>query len=118
MSKLGHNERSFRLDALAAEAREGLAKIEQGEEFTIGGWLAYGHALNEGRALHDGDREFGQWIEANVLRQVVGQDGHLREVNEHERKAAMWAAENADQFEEARQRGKRRSGKWTKRSSV
>lgn len=46
MSKLGRNEQSYRLDALASEAREALANIEKGEEFTIGGWLAYGHALN------------------------------------------------------------------------
>jgi len=105
----GHNERSFRLDALAAEAREGLAKVEQGEEYTIGGWLAYGHALNEGRALFPGDREFGEWVDANALRQVAGADGTLRDVEDHERKAAMWAAANAEQFEEARQRGNPRT---------
>ncbi|EDM70814.1 hypothetical protein RAZWK3B_15493 [Roseobacter sp. AzwK-3b] len=104
MNKLGHNERSFRLDALAAEAREGLAKIEQGEEFTISGWLTYGHALNKGRALHDGDREFGQWVEANVLSQVA-----TAEVTRDDRAAAMWAAANADEFEEARQRGNPRT---------
>lgn len=39
MSKLGHDEQSYRLDALASEARERLANVEKGEEFTIGvGW--------------------------------------------------------------------------------
>jgi hypothetical protein len=106
---IGHNERSYRLDALAAEAREGLERVEKGEEFTIGGWLAYGHALNEGRALFPGDKEFGEWIDANALRQVVGADGTLREVYDPERAAARWAAANADQFEEARQRGNPRT---------
>ena len=55
------------------------------------GCVAYGAALNEGRALHAGDREFGEWVEANALRQVGGADIH-----DHERAAAMWAAANAD----------------------
>jgi len=105
MNARGHNERSFRLDTLAAEARNGLAKVEQGEEFTIGGWLAYGHALNEGRALFPGDREFGQWIEQNVHSQLAKAPGH------DDRLAAMWAAANADQFEEARQRGNPRTSR-------
>lgn len=105
----GHNERSFRLDELAAEARNGLEAVEKGEEFTIGGWLAYGHALNEGRALFPSDEQFGQWIDENGLRQLVGHEGAPRDVNEHERAAAMWAATNADQFEEARQRGNPRT---------
>jgi len=109
MRQLGHNERSYRLDALAEEAREGLAKVQQGEEYTIGGWLAYGCALNEGRALFPSDEQFGQWIDQNGLRQVAGHDGTLRDVEDHERKAAMWAAENADQFDEARQRGNPRT---------
>lgn len=99
MNTRGHNERSFRLDALAAEAREGLERVEQGEEFTISGWLAYGHALNEGRALFPGDREFGEWV---ALCQLDTAD-------RHDRAAAMWAAANADQFEEARQRGNPRT---------
>lgn len=104
MNARGHNERSFRLDALAADARDGLAKVEQGEEFTIGGWLAYGHALNEGRALFPGDREFGKWKAENVLSQL----GSAQPKADDEI-AAMWAAANADQFEEARQRGNPRT---------
>lgn len=99
MSVRGHNERSFRLDALASEARDGLASVEKGEEFTIGGWLAYGHALNEGRALFPADRDFGQWVAAC----------QLDTPDRHDRAAAMWAAANADQFEEARQRGNPRT---------
>lgn len=109
MSEIGHNERSYRLDVLAGEARKGLENIERGEEFTIGGWLAYGHALNEGRALFPSDEQFGQWLDENGLRQVVGQGGCVREVNDHERTAAMWGAANADEFEEARQRGNPRT---------
>jgi hypothetical protein len=109
MNQLGHNERSYRLDRLAADARSGLENVEKGEEFTIGGWLAYGYALNEGRALFPGDREFGEWVQANALRQVVGADGSLRDIYDPERAAAMWAAANADQFEEARLRGNPRT---------
>lgn len=109
MTQLGHNERSYRLDVLAADARRALEHVEKGEELTIGGWLAYGHALNEGRALFPGDREFGEWVQANALRQVVGADGSLRDIHDPERAAAMWAAANADQFDEARQRGNPRT---------
>lgn len=103
MKTIGHNERSYRLDALALEARRGLENVEKGEEFTIGGWLAYGFALNEGRALFPGDREFGQWVEQNVHSQLARAPG------QDERAAAMWAAANADQFEQARQRGNPRT---------
>lgn len=105
MSNRGHNERSFRLDTLAAEAREGLEKVEQGQEFTIGGWLAYGHALNEGRALFPGDREFGEWVAQSQL--GIAADG--TPIKMDDRAAAMWAAANADQFDEARQRGNPRT---------
>lgn len=55
----------------------------------IEGWLAYGAALNEGRALFhpEDDKGFGQWVSENVHRQLVGV-----EPNDHERAAAMWAA--------------------------
>jgi hypothetical protein len=101
---IGHNERSYRLDALAAEAREGLERVEKGEEFTIGGGLAYGHALNEGRALFPGDREFGEWLRNSNLEERNGEPIHPAD-----RSAAIWAAANADQFEEARQRGNPRT---------
>lgn len=105
MNALGHNERSYRLDALAAEARRGLDNVEKGEEFTLGGWLAYGHALNEGRALFPGDKEFGEWVALSQL--ATRADG--REILRDDRAAAMWAAANADQFEVARQRGNSRT---------
>lgn len=105
MNARGHNERSFRLDSLAADAREGLAKVEQGEEFTIAGWLAYGLALNEGRALFQGDKEFGEWVSLHQL----GTAASGEEIRREDRAAAMWASANADQFEEARQRGNPRT---------
>lgn len=104
MNARGHNERSFRLDTLAADARDGLAKVGKGEEFTIEGWLAYGRALNEGRALFPGDREFGEWVRLSNLDERNGQ-----EIHPGDRQAAMWAAANADQFEDARQRGNPRT---------
>ena len=79
--------------------------VEKGEEFTLGGWLAYGHALNEGRALFPGDKEFGEWVALSQL--ATRADG--REILRDDRTAAMWAAANADQFEQARQRGNPRT---------
>ena len=61
-----------------------------------GGWLAYGAALNEGRALFSGDREFGQWLCSANLAEGT---------HDHERSAAMWAAANADDFATARAAG-------------
>lgn len=61
--------------------------------------LAYGAALNEGRALFAGDKEFSAWMaEWQVAIQVEA----------HERSAAMWAAANADQLAEARASSKAR----------
>jgi hypothetical protein len=65
-------------------------------------WLAYGAALNEGRALFhpEDDKGFGQWL----LSQLA-----TVEVNRDERAAAMWAAANPDQFAEAREAGNART---------
>lgn len=59
-------------------------------------WL-FCAALNEGRALFPGDREFGQWVMANVLGQLA-----QGAIEPKEQQAAMWAAANSEQFEEAR----------------
>lgn len=104
MSARGHNERSYRLDALASDVVAGFSRVDQGEENVIGGWLAIGHAMNEARSLFPGDREFGQWVQENVLGQVAQQ-----QIEPKDQQAAMWAAANADQFEEARQRGNPRT---------
>lgn len=100
MIKRGHNETPYRLDVLARDAKGALMRVANGEAEAIEGWLIYGAALNEGRSLFPGDREFGQWVEANVLCQVG-----TAEVDRHERAAAMWAAANEKQFEEARAAG-------------
>lgn len=104
MIDMGHNERSYRLDAIAERARAGLAAAERGEQDAIAGWIAYGAALNEGRALFPSDLEFGRWVEAASLRQLGGE-----EVHDHMRAAAMWAAANAEQFAEARAAGDART---------
>jgi hypothetical protein len=44
-----------------------------------------GAALNEGRALFPGDREFGQWVAEQVHPQLGGAP------HDDERAAAMWA---------------------------
>lgn len=95
---IGHNERSFRLETIAQEAKAGLNRVEVMEGEVIEGWLDYGKALNEGRALFPSDKEFGQWMRDNLLHQLVGV-----EVNDMERLAAMWGAANAEQLAEARE---------------
>lgn len=99
----GHNETTVRLGLLAEDARQGLARVAAGEADAIEGWLAYGAALNEGRALHAGDREFGQWLASLCFDKLSMQP------NEHEQVAAMWAAANPDQFAEAREAGNART---------
>jgi phage N-6-adenine-methyltransferase len=99
---IGHNETAVRLGLLAEDARKALARVESGESTAIDGWLAYGAALNEGRALFPvGDNaRFSEWL-AN---------GNLPfEVEGHDRAAAMWASANRDQFEEARAAGNART---------
>lgn len=61
----------------------------------LSGWLAYGAALNEGRALFPSDEAFGQWLVTNKL----------SDTNQAERAAAMWAAAHPDQFDAARAAG-------------
>jgi len=51
--------------------------------------LAYGAALNEGRAMFASDELFGDWLVSSKLR--------LSENDRMERAAAMWAAANPDQ---------------------
>lgn len=93
---LGHNETAVRLGLLAEDARTALACVARGEADALDGWLAYGAALNEGRALFPGDREFGQWVGELCF------DNLSKQPNEHEQIAAMWAAANPDEFDAAR----------------
>lgn len=93
----GHNENAVRLGILADDAQRALDRVAQGEADAIDGWLAYGAALNEGRSLFPGDREFGEWLRSSNLDKREGCDVHPGE-----QQAAMWAAANADQFAEAR----------------
>jgi hypothetical protein len=46
-------------------------KLSPAEAEVIEGWLAYGAALNEGRALHAGDLEFGQWLRSSNLKEGI-----------------------------------------------
>jgi phage N-6-adenine-methyltransferase len=100
----GHNETAVRLGLLADDARKALARVESGESTAIEGWLAYGAAMNEGRALFPGkenDRSFGEWCK--------GISPNLGDIHDDERAAAMWAAGNPDQFAEARAAGNART---------
>lgn len=98
----GHNEVTVRLGILANDAQIALERVAKGEGDTLEGWLAYGAALNEGRALFPvGDNErFSAWIANTNL---------VFEVRPEERAAAMWAAGNPEQFEEARAAGNART---------
>jgi hypothetical protein len=78
-NEMGHNERTSRLGLLAEDAQRGLARVADGEADTIEGWLAYGSALNEGRALFSSNNEFRV-------------DECTRIGTDNERAAAMWAA--------------------------
>lgn len=97
---IGHNERAVRLAALLGDARIALDRAAKGEAEALDGWIAYGAALNEGRALFPSDEQFGQWVVSSKLEDTV---------HPAERAAAMWAAANKDQFEEARAAGNART---------
>lgn len=103
MRDIGHNESAVRLAALAGDAQIALDRVACGEAEAIEGWLAYGAALNEGRALFAKDADFGKWIAEFMT------DRLSVIPNDHERAAAMWAAANADQFSEARSNSKART---------
>lgn len=96
----------MRLGLLADDARSALAAVASGEGAAVDGWLAYGAALNEGRALFhpEDDKGFGGWVK-NLHQQLVGVEPH-----DPERSAAMWAAGNPEQFATARAAGNARSG--------
>lgn len=101
MSAIGHNESAVRLAALAGDALIALDKVAKGEADAIEGWLAYGAALNEGRALFAEDKAFGKWISENLSSNL--------EVHPAEQSAAMWAAAHADQLAEAKAASKART---------
>lgn len=102
-ANMGHNELTVRLGMLASDAQVALERVAKGEGDAIDGWLSYGAALNEGRALFPSDEQFGQWVERSV------NDNLSVTPNLHERAAAMWAAANPDQFAEARGAGNART---------
>ena len=104
MNDMGHNETAVRLALLAEDARKGLARVDAGEADAIEGWLAYGAALNEGRALHpskEADRAFGEWVDVSQL--ATHPDGSP--ISRDDRAAAMWAAREPEQFAEAKAAG-------------
>lgn len=100
---MGHNELTVRLGMLANDAHVALERVAKGEGDAIEGWLAYGAALNEGRALFPSDEQFGQWVDSFV------NDKLSFTANLHERSAAMWASANPDEFAEAKAAGNART---------
>lgn len=100
----GHNETAVRLGLLANDAKLALDRVANGEGEAIEGWLAYGAALNDGRALFPSDEQFGQWVAESGLSQVG-----THEIKRDDRAAAMWAAAEPEQFAEARAAGNART---------
>lgn len=103
-TEMGHNERTARLGLLADDARRGLDVVKQGEGKTLEGWLAYGAALNEGRALFSSDEQFGQWKESDVFPKLG-----ITKPKWDDEAAAMWAAANPEDFETAKSAGNART---------
>lgn len=62
----GHNEMTARLGLLADDAKKALIRVASGEDDAMAGWLAYGAALNEGRAIFPSDELFGEWVAESV----------------------------------------------------
>lgn len=89
---------------MASDARLALEQVARGETDVLSGWLAYGAALNEGRALFASDEQFGQWAMEAGLSQVG-----THEVKRDDRSAAMWAAANPDEFAAAQAAGNART---------
>lgn len=104
MSSLGHNQVAVRLGVLADNARAALSIVEQGEGNALHGWLTYGAALNEGRALFPSNEQFGSWVVDNGLSQVATKD-----ISRDDRAAAMWASANPSELDEARAVGNART---------
>jgi hypothetical protein len=62
--------------------------VTEGEDKTMEGWFLYGEALNEGRDMFPGDKEFGEWVALSQLDTADRMD----------RAAAMWAAGSPEEF--------------------
>jgi hypothetical protein len=84
-----HDRTSGALEDIATRARLALEQVDAGEKMTMEGWLQYGAALNEGREMFPGDKEFGEWVSLSQLDTADRMD----------RTAAMWAAANLKEFE-------------------
>jgi hypothetical protein len=59
-------------------------KLSAAEAEVIEGWLAFGAALNEGRALFPSDEQFGRWVGVS---QPATHEG--REISRDDRAAAL-----------------------------
>ena len=93
---MGHNS----LTHIADRAIAGLKKVGKGRASEEAGWLEYGAALNEGRALFpEDDKGFGKW-----KKELLDQVG-LVKPKSNEEGAAMWAAANPEQVQQAKDLG-------------
>lgn len=90
MKDMGHNSNAIRLAELAGAAREGLTQVANGEADAVQGWLAYGAALNEGRAMFPSNEQFGRWVSSNLEETI--------KVHPAEQVAAMWADKHRRTF--------------------
>ena len=103
---IGHNS----LVKVVVKARKALDRVKYGEGVTEEGWLEYGAALNEGRAVFTSNEEFGQWKHSEGLcddRCTLCDPLDQVDPNENrpyhmDVQAAMWAAENVDRYKSFR----------------
>ena len=94
----GHNS----LVSAVERAKVALSRVNAGEEMSWEAWREYGKALNEGREAFPSKTEFGQWVVSEGLDKFRSDNLSLqKEVNKHERLAAMWLASKPEEEQEA-----------------
>jgi hypothetical protein len=89
------------LDNSVKLAKTALRNIAKGDAGSFKAFVAYGEALNAGRALFLSNKEFGRWVKENGLDSVAAAGDSQTEantINSATRMAAMWAASQPDQF--------------------
>jgi len=94
----GHNS----LVSVVQSARKALDRVYAGEEMSWEAWRDYGKALNEGREAFPSNEEFGKWVVSEDLDKFVcGKLPQRKNVDRHERSAAMWIASKPEEEQEA-----------------
>ena len=94
----GHNS----LVSAVERAKAALSRVNAGEEMSWEAWRDYGKSLNAGREAFPKDEDFGKWVASEGLDKFVSDKlSFTKEVNMHERLAAMWIASKPEEEQEA-----------------